>query len=163
MFDKCLSLIILLIFWLMQSENTNAQNAIDDLPYKIPEDIVELQPRFHFAPVNQDTTNACWSYSTLSFIESELQRLNGQSVKLAEMFPVYSGFIEKSKRFAETRGQSRFEPGDLFTTAMEIVQTYGILPEDAYRGQVVQRPTRNHNDMEKEIEGLKKRIIDEGM
>jgi len=65
-FNKHFSVFILLISYLILSKNTIAQISVDDLPYKIPQDIVELRPRFHFAPVNQDTTNACWSFSTLS-------------------------------------------------------------------------------------------------
>jgi len=162
-FNKHFSVFILLISYLILSKNTIAQISVDDLPYKIPQDIVELRPRFHFAPVNQDTTNACWSFSTLSFIESELQRINGQSVKLAEMYPVYYGFVEKVKKFVETHRKSRFKPGDLFTTVVEVIQTYGIVPEEAYRGQVVERPTRNHEQMESEIEELKNQIIDNDM
>ena len=114
-------------------------------------------------PVNQDTTNACWSYSALSFIETEMQRINGQTVKLAEMFPVYYAFIEKAKTFVATRGESRFKPGDLFTTVLEVIRTYGIVPMEVYRGQAVPRATYNHNQMEAEIETLKKQIIDENV
>lgn len=161
MFDKHLSVFILLLFCQMLIENTIAQNAVDDVPYVIPQEVEELRPRFHFAPVNQDTTNACWSFSTISFMESELQRINGQSVKLAVMYPVYFGFIEKAKKYVETRGESRFTAGDLFTTVVDVVKNYGILPEEVYRGQAVERPTRNHKRMENEIEELKKRIIKE--
>jgi len=163
MFNKYISVFIGPLFYFMLSGDTLAQNAVDELPFVTPQEVEELRPRFHFAPVNQDTTNACWSFSTLSFIESELQRINGQSIKLAEMYPVYYGFIEKAKRFVETRGESRFKPGDLFTTVVEVIQTYGILPEEVYRGQVVERPTRNHGRMEEEIEELKKRIVNEGL
>ena len=163
MVKKHISVVIQLIFCLMMGNDVIAQNAAEDIAYTLPQDIIEMRPRFHFDPVNQDTTNACWSYSTLSFIESELQRINGQSVKLAVMFPVYYGLIEKAKRFVETRGESRFKPGDLFTTVIEVIQTYGIVPEEAFRGQVVMRPTRNHNQMENDIEVFKKRIIEEDL
>jgi bleomycin hydrolase len=151
---------ILIIFCMITGRNIYAQNSAVDLPYAVPQDIVEMHPRFHFAPVNQDTTNACWSFSTLSFIESELQRINGQSVKLSVMYPVYFGFIEKAKKFVETRGESCFKPGDLFTTVVEVIQIYGMIPEEAYHGQVIERPTRNHKKMENEIEELKKQILD---
>lgn len=161
--NKRFYIYIIMISCLILGKNTFAQNSGEELPYIVPQDIVEMRPRFHFAPVNQDTTNACWSFSTLSFIESELQRQDGQSVKLAEMYPVYYGFIEKAKKFVETRGESRLKPGDLFTTVVEVIQTYGILPEEAYRGQVVERPTRNHKQMEKEIEELKKQIVEDDL
>jgi bleomycin hydrolase len=78
------------------------------------------------------------------------------------MFPVYYGFIEKAKEYIKTRGQSRFSPGDLFTTVPEVIRSYGILPEDVYRGQAVEHPTFNHTVMEQEISDLKERIVKEG-
>jgi len=155
-------LIPVVLFSLFMSAVSTAQTTEDDIPYIIPEEVEELRPRFHFAPVNQDTTNACWSFSTISFIESELQRINGQSVKLAVMYPVYYGFIEKAKRYVATRGESRFSPGDLFTTVVEVIKKYGMLPEEVYRGQAVERPTHNHKRMEKEIELFKERIVNNG-
>ena len=154
---------IMIIFCITASRNIDAQTIINNLPYVTPEKVEDVNPRFHFAPVNQDTTNACWSFSTLSFIESELQRINGQSVKLAVMYPVYYGFIEKAKKFVETHGTSRFKPGDLFTTVVEVIETYGILPEEVYRGQAVEKPTHNHRQMEEEIEDLKTRIVNENL
>jgi bleomycin hydrolase len=127
-------------------------------PYEIPGDLSAFNPLFHFPPVNQDTTNACWSFSTLSFIESEMKRLGDAPVKLAVMFPVYYAFIEKTKKFVETQGVSRLAPGDLFPTVIDIVQTYGIVPEEVYHGQVCNSPIYNHKKMEAEIEGLKETI-----
>ena len=120
-----------------------------------PETLNAFKPLFHFPPVNQDTTNVCWSFATLSFIESEMERLNGQSVKLAVMFPVYYAFIEKTKQYVASKGNSRLMPGDLFPTVIEIIQTYGILPEEAYHGQADSSLCYNHLKLETEIEELK--------
>ena len=152
----------LLAIHLFSIISLRAQNTTYGIPYVPPLDIEELRPRFHFEPINQDTTNACWSFSTISFIESELQRIGGKSTKLAVMYPVYYANIEKIKKYIETRGESRFTPGDLFTTVVEIIKTYGIVPNDVYQGQTDEKPTYNHNQMESEIEDLKQKIIAEG-
>jgi bleomycin hydrolase len=157
---KYIPLILVVLCSLLLNIKSIAQTTNIEVPYLIPQEVEELQPRFHFAPVNQDTTNACWSFSTLSFIESELQRINGQSIKLAVMYPVYYGFIEKAKKYIQTRGESRFTPGDLFNTVVEIIKQYGMVPEEVYLGQVVEHPTHNHNQMEIEIEVFKNQIID---
>ncbi len=117
----------------------------------IPSDPADFNPCFHFKPVNQDTTQICWSFSSISFIETEMQRLGRQPVKLSVVFPVYYTFIEKTREFVRTRGTSRFEPGDLFTTVFEIVNKYGIVPETAYRGQAVPRPTYNQDSLYSEL------------
>ena len=95
-----------------------AKDSGTNIPYEKPGSLQLFNPVYHFPPVNQDTTNACWSFSTLSFIESELYRINGSSVKLSVMFPVYYAFIEKGKYFVKTRGKSRFKAGDLFPTVL---------------------------------------------
>ena len=75
-----------------------AQDTTYALNMEKPQNLEAFRPVFHFAPVNQDTTNACWSFSTLSFIETEVQRIKGKPVKLAVMFPVYYAFMEKAKK-----------------------------------------------------------------
>ena len=47
----------------------------------------------------------------------------------------------------------------MFPTVLEIIQTYGMVPEKSYRGQAVYSPTYNHQSLEEEIEGLKEEII----
>jgi bleomycin hydrolase len=153
--------IVISLLFLILGIDLIAQTADESIPYAIPQEIEELRPRFHFAPVNQDTTNACWSFSTISFIESEVQRINRQNIKLAVMYPVYYGYIEKAKRFVQTRGESRFTPGDLFTTVIEVIQLYGIVPEETYNGRIGGSTTYNHQQMEKEVNELKNRIVED--
>jgi len=132
-----------------------------EIPYDKPSSMTLFNPIYHLPPVNQDTTNACWSFSTLSFIESEIHRLTGESIKLAVMFPVYHAFLEKGKYFVKTQGKSRFKPGDLFPTVLKIIQNHGIVPEEAYRGQVEFSGIYNHKALESDIEKLKDEIIAE--
>ena len=135
------------------------QETAQKIPYPLPESTAVFRPVFHFPPVNQDTTNACWSFSTLSFIESEMQRINGHPVKLAVMFPVYYAFVEKTKYFVASRGTSRLMPGDLFPTVIDIIRSYGIVPEEAYHGQADGSPVYSHRRLEAEIEELKEFIL----
>ncbi len=102
----------------------------------------------HLPPLNQDTTNACWSFATTSFLESEMARLGRQPVKLSVMFPVYYAFVEKARHFVQTKGASRFAAGDLFTGVTEIVKKYGMVPQSVYRGQIHERKTYNHRTLE---------------
>ena len=105
----------------------------------------------HLSPFNQDTTNACWSFSTLSFLESEMLRLGLPEIRLSPMFPVYYAFIEKARYFVESRGESRFAAGDLFSGVMQTVKKYGLVPQEAYKGQTRSCKTFNHTCLEKEL------------
>jgi bleomycin hydrolase len=128
----------------------------------IPDQIEQYHPVFHFPPVNQDTTQICWSFSTLSFIETEMQRIGLEPVKLSVVYPVYYTFVEKARYFIHERGQSRFEPGDLFSTVFEIIQKYGIVPQSVYRGQVGTNKTYNQDALYDELKAYMQDVKSEG-
>ena len=98
------------------------QNKYKDLSteaaFTYPEKIEEFNPVFHFPPVNQDNTHICWSFSALSFIESEMQRFGRDKVKLSVNYPMYYAFILKAEYYVQTRGRSHFSAGDLFGTVI---------------------------------------------
>jgi len=116
----------------------------------------------HLPAVNQDTTNACWSFANLSFIESEMQRLGMKPVKLAMMYPVYYSFIEKARRFVKTKGESHFAGGGLFSDVFETIEKYGIVPLSAYPGRTRSCSTFRHTELEAELKSLMtKTAVDE--
>ncbi len=154
-FLLCQTILLILIMTMV----VFSQNKPDDLPFTPPVSIEPFQPVFHFAPVNQDTTNSCWSFATTSFIESEVYRIHGREIKLSVMFPVYYAFLEKARVFVETKGTSLFMPGDLFPMVIEMVRIHGIVPESVYQGRANGKQTYNHRLMEEEIKDLKKEII----
>ena len=105
----------------------------------------------HLPPFNQDTTNACWSFSTLSFIEAEMLRLGLPAVRLSPMFSVYHAFLEKARYFVKREGQAHFGPGDLFSGVLETIKKYGIVPQQVYKGQTRSCKTYNHTELEREL------------
>ncbi len=113
---------------------------------------------FHFPPRNQDTTNACWSFSTLSFLESEMERNHLKPVKLSMMFPVYYSFVEKARYFVHTKGASRFAGGDLFSGVLEVIKQYGIVPQSVYFGQVGTCKRYSHIGLERELKEYMKKV-----
>lgn len=119
-----------------------------------PTAVGDFEPLFHFDSRNQDTTLVCWSFSTTSFLETEMKRIGLEPVRLARMYPVYHVFLEKAKRFVQTRGASRYAPGDLFSGVLATIAAYGIVPEEAYRGQTRICETFNHDAMYGQLDSL---------
>ncbi|MCU0412350.1 MAG: hypothetical protein MUF82_07455, partial [Bacteroidetes bacterium] len=76
-----------------------------------PESVSDFKALPHLSSLNQDTTLICWSFATSSFIESEMKRLGMEPVRLSVVYPMYCVFLEKAKRFVETKGSSRLSPG----------------------------------------------------
>jgi len=130
---------------------------IESLPR--PKTAHDFQPVFHLPPLNQDTSLICWSFSTSSFIESEMERLKMRPVRLSLTYPVYNVFLEKARRFVATRGTSRVAPGDLFTGVLDILKSYGAIPASVYGGKERgNSETYNHNALYREVDQLMKRL-----
>ncbi|MBT8387168.1 MAG: peptidase C1, partial [Ignavibacteria bacterium] len=72
----------------------------------LPGSITEFNSYWYNEPVSQGNTGTCWCFSTTSFFESEVYRLQGLEVKLSEMYTVYWEYVEKAKRFMQQRGNS---------------------------------------------------------
>ncbi len=105
----------------------------------------------HNDPVRQDTTGTCWSYSTLSFFESEIYRLNGRKIKLAEMYVVYWEYVEKARRFIQEKGNSVFDEGSESNAAVRRIGQYGIVPFDQYTGLINGRTKHSHGALKTEM------------
>lgn len=107
--------------------------------------------QWHNPPVSQGNTGTCWCYSTTSFFESEIYRLHNKKVKLSEMFTVYWEYMEKARRYIQTRGTSLFDEGSEANAVTRIWKKYGIVPESAYTGLLHGRRYPNHEVMVKEM------------
>lgn len=155
MYKKSLLFLVCLVLTGFSQSTLLEDEAIKHLSkLNKPVSISGFKVPFHFPPHNQDTTNACWSFATTSFLESEMKRLNLEPVKLAMMYAVYFSFAEKARYFIETKGSSRFAGGDLFTGVLETVQKYGMVPYATYERDARGCKTFNHRLLEKELSEL---------
>ena len=146
------SFILFLIFYFyIYGQNNNQKYVEKSFDLVEPKSVESFNSVFHLSPVNQDTTSICWSFATLSFIESEMKRLGREEVRLSVVYPVYYGFIEKAKYFIKTKGNSRFKAGDLFGTVIHVIKHYGIVPEQEYTGKIFETKTYNHKKMYNEL------------
>jgi len=99
---------------------------------------------FHFPPVAQYNTNTCWSFAGTSFYESEIYRLSGKKIKLAEMWTVYHEYLEKVRRFVQERGASLVAEGGEGNALNRIWKTFGIVPEAVYPGIKMAEQKHDH-------------------
>ena len=61
---------------------------------------------------SQGKTSTCWSFSALSFFESEIMRISGkkQVTPLAEMFIVRKAYEMKATKYIRMDGKINFPP-----------------------------------------------------
>jgi Aminopeptidase C len=138
-----------------QSIKEKLETALGSLPH--PQSVEEFTSIPHLSSMHQDSTLVCWSFATSSFIESEMKRLGREPVRLSVMFPVYYGFVEKAKRFVQSHGESRFNPGDLFSGVIDMIQQYGAVPAEAYEGIQSKHTVFNHNALYAELDSVMNR------
>lgn len=88
----------------------------------------------HLPPLMQGRSGMCWCFSTTSFLESEIIRTTGRSIKLSEPHTVYWEYVEKAREFVRTRGESYLGEGSEANAVFRIWRKYGALPGEAYTG-----------------------------
>lgn len=83
---------------------------------------------------SQDRAGTCWSWSTISYLESEIIRLGYDSVSLSPMFVVWNTYNEKAKRYVRMHGHLNFGQGGSFADVLWVIKNYGIVPISVYNG-----------------------------
>ncbi|TPV94230.1 MAG: peptidase C1 [Myxococcales bacterium FL481] len=116
-----------------------------------PTTIESFQSAPHLSPLTQDRTGTCWSFGGTSFVESELFRMRGYSPRLSVMYGVYSEYIEKTKHYVQTKGESGFPEGSQADAVILRMKTYGTMPQSAYTGLVNGETKHAHWPMRKEM------------
>ncbi|SKA15630.1 bleomycin hydrolase [Chitinophaga eiseniae] len=106
---------------------------------------------------NQGRTGTCWSFSGLSFFESELLRSGkGKGLNLSEMFVVRKMYPLKAANYVRMHGRANFGEGGGFPDDLLCLREYGLVPQSAYDGN--KGKTYNHAEMEGLLEGMVKTI-----
>tara|TARA_Y100000782_G_C10184442_1_gene265677 strand:+ start:952 stop:2166 length:1215 start_codon:yes stop_codon:yes gene_type:complete len=105
---------------------------------------------------NQYRSGTCWSFSALSFFESELERMGKGEYDLSEMFVVRHTYSDKAEKYVRMHGNLNFGPGGAFHDVVYVWKNYGMVPETAYGG--LEYGTEKH--IHSELDGMMKGIVD---
>lgn len=100
---------------------------------------------------SQGNAGTCWSFSTISFYESEVLRQQNKKVEISEIYTAYCEYIEKARRFIEKRGNSVFSEGSEGNALARIMKMYGAVPDQAYTGLIDGRKFHSHAKMVEEM------------
>lgn len=134
---------------------------VDFTGLDLPKSKEEFTYYWHNEPLSQGNTGTCWSFSTTSYFESEIYRINKRKVKLSEMYTVYWEYVEKARRFVKERGNSNFAEGSEANAVRRMWQMYGIVPDEAYvckmPGQKFHDHSKLYNEMNSYLNSVKER------
>lgn len=109
---------------------------------------------------SQGNTGTCWSFSALSFFESELIRQgNATPDLLSEMFIVRKAYESKADKYIRMDGKINFSEGGAFHDIPFVIRHYGIVPLDVYSGLNYGSKEHNHSELFSVLNGAVQGII----
>ncbi|MFT4682456.1 MAG: bleomycin hydrolase, partial [Flavobacteriales bacterium] len=97
---------------------------------------------------SQDRTGTCWSFSTLSYLESELLRTGKGKHILSEMYIVRKAYEDKAVNYVRMNGHFNFGAGGAFQDIPYVIKKYGIVPQVEYIGREYGGEKHNHAEMD---------------
>ena len=107
---------------------------------------------------DQGRTSTCWSFSSLSFFESEIIRIKKERHNLSEMFVVRNAYLGKAENYLRMYGTFTFGPGGAFHDIPWVIKRYGIVPEEVYGGLNYGASAHKHSEMEAVVESAVKAL-----
>ena len=108
---------------------------------------------------NQYRSGTCWCFSALSFIESEILRTKGQEVDLSEMFVVGKSYRDRAIKYVRLDGHLNFAAGSSFGDVLNVIDDYGIVPQDAMPGFNYGTTLPEHNELDAALKGYVSAIV----
>ena len=138
----------------LNAQDTITNKAGSDYRFTVVNDIEATEVQ------SQGRTGTCWSFSALSFIESEIMRMGGGKHELSEMFIVRNTYADKAEKYVRMHGYLNFGPGGAFHDVSEMIKAHGIVPLEVYTGKPANEETFNHGEMDHVLHGIVKAVVD---
>lgn len=107
---------------------------------------------------DQKSSGTCWSYSTNSFLESEMIRMGKKPVDLADLFTARNAYIEKGINYVRMHGALTLGDGGACHDVINMFAKYGALPQEAYNGNNYGSPGSSDR-MNKLTEAILKKAV----
>ncbi len=111
---------------------------------------------------DQSRTSTCWSFSTLSMFESEILRTQKKEYNLSEMYVVRKTYGNKADRYLRMHGNINFSGGGEPNDVTNVLREYGLMPEEAYSGLLVDSIGHVHTEMDFTLKNYMEAIVKDG-
>lgn len=105
---------------------------------------------------SQDRAGTCWSWSTISFLESEIMRMGKDSVSLSPMYIVWHTYDAKADKYVRMHRSMNFGQGGACADVTWAIKNYGIVPLEIYKGLNYGEEVHAHG----ELDGILKAYVD---
>lgn len=149
---KTLSVLIIVI--LIGFSNVYAQDEKDN-GYEFTT-IKELEAT---SVKDQHRSGTCWSFSAISFLESEMLRMGEEAADLSEMWIVRHAYSDKARKYVRFHGNLNFAPGGAFHDVTNMIEQNGIVPESVYTGLHYGTEKHTHGELDGVLKGYVDQVL----
>ena len=108
---------------------------------------------------NQGSSGTCWSYSTNSFLESEMIRIGKKPVRLAEIYTARCAYIEKAENYVRMHGALAWGDGGACHDVINMYAKYGALPQSVYTGLNYGTDKNQFAEMQAMLKGMLQALV----
>ena len=109
---------------------------------------------------NQYRSGTCWSFSGISLLESEMLRKGKEAVDLSEMWIVRHAYSDKAKKYVRFHGNLNFAGGGAFHDVTNMIEKYGIVPEEVYSGLEYGTEKHVHGELDAVLKGYVDKVLE---
>lgn len=103
---------------------------------------------------NQGSSGTCWSYSTNSFLESEMIRMGKKPVDIAEIFTARCVYKEKAENYVRMHGEYSYGDGGACHDVINMYAKYGAMPQSVYSGLNYGTDKNRFGEMQGMLKGM---------
>lgn len=96
---------------------------------------------------DQNKSGTCWSFSGTSFFEDEILRKTGKEMDLSEMWTVRHCYNDKADKYIRMGGTINFAQGGSTLDVGYVIDRYGMVPEEVYRGLEYGEAKHDHSEV----------------
>ncbi|BDU24282.1 C1 family peptidase [Flavobacterium sp. GSB-24] len=107
----------------------------------------------------QGSSGTCWSYSTNSFLESEMIRLGKQPVELSQIYSARNVYVDKGVNYVRMHGAITLGDGGALHDVINMYKKYGTVPREVYTGLNYGTDKNKFGEMAALIEGVLAAVV----
>lgn len=111
---------------------------------------------------DQNRSGTCWSFSGISFLESEILRMGKGEYDLSDMYPVFKCYILKGDKYVRLHGRTELATGGASNDVADVLKNYGIVPEEAFPGLSYGVDAHDHSELDAVLTGFLSGVVKGG-
>lgn len=144
-------------------------HAQDDLVKKLDANKSDsAKKKFIFTPLlnvectdvkNQGSSGTCWSYSTNSFLESEMIRMGKKPVDIAEIYTARCVYKDKADTYVRMHGDASWGDGGACHDVINMYRKYGAIPQKVYTGLNYGTKKNKFGEMQAILKGMLDAVV----